>query len=175
MENLREKIKVLYSMEEVQKRIKELGEQISKDYEGKEIVIVSVLKGAIFYTVDLVKNIKPDVVIDFMKVSSYEGTESTGVITIKQDLGIDIEGKDVLVVEDIIDTGRTLRVLKEELLKRKPASLKITTLLDKKERREVDLVADYVGFEIPNKFVVGYGFDIDDKYRNIPYIGYIED
>lgn len=175
MENLREKIKVLYSMEEVQKRIKELGEQISKDYEGKEIVIVSVLKGAIFYTVDLVKNIKPDVVIDFMKVSSYEGTESTGVITIKQDLGIDIEGKDVLVVEDIIDTGRTLRVLKEELLKRKPASLKITTLLDKKERREVDLVADYVGFEIPNKFVIGYGFDIDDKYRNIPYIGYIED
>lgn len=175
MENLREKIKVLYSMEEVQKRIKELGEQISKDYEGKEIVIVSVLKGAIFYTVDLVKNIKPDVVIDFMKVSSYEGTESTGVITIKQDLSIDIEGKDVLVVEDIIDTGRTLRVLKEELLKRKPASLKITTLLDKKERREVDLVADYVGFEIPNKFVVGYGFDIDDKYRNIPYIGYIED
>ena len=175
MENLREKIKVLYSMEEVQKRIKELGEQISKDYEGKEIVRVSVLKGAIFYTVDLVKNIKPDVVIDFMKVSSYEGTESTGVITIKQDLGIDIEGKDVLVVEDIIDTGRTLRVLKEELLKRKPASLKITTLLDKKERREVDLVADYVGYEIPNKFVVGYGFDIDDKYRNIPYIGYIED
>lgn len=174
MENLKEKLKVLYSMEEVQTRIKELGEEISKDYEGKEIVIVSVLKGAIFYTVDLVKNIKPDVVIDFMKVSSYEGTESTGVITIKQDLGIDIEGKDVLVVEDIIDTGRTLRVLKEELLKRKPASLKITTLLDKKERREVELTADYVGFEIPNKFVVGYGFDIDDKYRNIPYIGYLE-
>ena len=174
MENLKEKLKVLYSMEEVQTRIKELGEEISKDYEGKEIVIVSVLKGAIFYTVDLVKNIKPDVVIDFMKVSSYEGTESTGVITIKQDLGIDIEGKDVLVVEDIIDTGRTLRVLKEELLKRKPASLMITTLLDKKERREVELTADYVGFEIPNKFVVGYGFDIDDKYRNIPYIGYLE-
>ena len=174
MENLKEKLKVLYSMEEVQTRIKELGEEISKDYEGKEIVIVSVLKGAMFYTVDLVKNIRPDVVIDFMKVSSYEGTESTGVITIKQDLGIDIEGKDVLVVEDIIDTGRTLRVLKEELLKRKPASLKITTLLDKKERREVELTADYVGFEIPNKFVVGYGFDIDDKYRNIPYIGYLE-
>ena len=174
MENLREKIKVLYSMEEVQKKIKELGEQISKDYEGKEIVIVSVLKGAIFYTVDLVKNITTDIVIDFMKVSSYEGTESTGVITIKQDLGIDIEGKHVLIVEDIIDTGRTLRVLREELLKRKPASLKITTLMDKKERREVELDADYVGFTIPNKFVVGYGFDIDDKYRNIPYVGYIE-
>ena len=110
MENLKEKIKVLYSMEELQKRIKEVGEQISKDYEGKEIVIVSVLKGAIFYTVDLVKNITTDIVIDFMKVSSYEGTESTGVITIKQDLGIDIEGKHVLIVEDIIDTGRTLRV-----------------------------------------------------------------
>lgn len=174
MENLKEKIKVLYSMEELQKRIKEVGEQISKDYEGKEIVIVSVLKGAIFYTVDLVKNITTDVVIDFMKVSSYEGTESTGVITIKQDLGIDIEGKHVLIVEDIIDTGRTLRVLREELLKRKPASLKITTLMDKKERREVELDADYVGFTIPNKFVVGYGFDIDDKYRNIPYVGYIE-
>lgn len=174
MENLKEKIKVLYSMEELQKRIKEVGEQISKDYEGKEIVIVSVLKGAIFYTVDLVKNITTDIVIDFMKVSSYEGTESTGVITIKQDLGIDIEGKHVLIVEDIIDTGRTLRVLREELLKRKPASLKITTLMDKKERREVELDADYVGFTIPNKFVVGYGFDIDDKYRNIPYVGYIE-
>ena len=174
MENLKEKIKVLYSMEELQKRIKEVGEQISKDYEGKEIVIVSVLKGAIFYTVDLVKNITTDIVIDFMKVSSYEGTESTGVITIKQDLGIDIEGKHVLIVEDIIDTGRTLRVLREELLKRKPASLKITTLMDKKERREVELDADYVGFTIPNKFVVGFGFDIDDKYRNIPYVGYIE-
>ena len=174
MENLKEKIKVLYSMEELQKRIKEVGEQISKDYDGKEIVIVSVLKGAIFYTVDLVKNITTDIVIDFMKVSSYEGTESTGVITIKQDLGIDIEGKHVLIVEDIIDTGRTLRVLREELLKRKPASLKITTLMDKKERREVELDADYVGFTIPNKFVVGYGFDIDDKYRNIPYVGYIE-
>ena len=174
MENIKDKIKVLYTMDELQKRIKELGEEISKDYEGKEIVIVSVLKGAIFYTVDLVKNITTDVVIDFMKVSSYEGTESTGVITIKQDLGIDIEGKHVLIGEDIIDTGRTLRVLREELLKRKPASLKITTLMDKKERREVELDADYVGFTIPNKFVVGYGFDIDDRYRNIPYVGYIE-
>ena len=174
MENIKDKIKVLYTMDELQKRIKELGEEISKDYEGKEIVIVSVLKGAIFYTVDLVKNITTDVVIDFMKVSSYEGTESTGVITIKQDLGIDIEGKHVLIVEDIIDTGRTLRVLREELLKRKPVSLKITTLMDKKERREVELDADYVGFTIPNKFVVGYGFDIDDRYRNIPYVGYIE-
>lgn len=174
MENLKEKIKVLYSMEEIQKRIAELGKEITKDYEGKEIVIVCILKGAVFYAVDLAKNIDTDVILEFMKVSSYEGTESTGVITIKQDLSIDIKGKDVLVVEDIIDTGRTLRVLKEELLKRNPNSLKITTFLDKKERREVEMEADYVGYEIPNKFVVGYGLDVDEKFRNIPYIGYIE-
>ena len=174
MENLNERIKVLYSMEELQKRIKEVGEQISKDYEGKEIVIVSILKGAVFYTVDLMKNLKLDTILDFMKVSSYQGTESTGVITIVQDLSIDIEGKDVLIVEDIIDTGRTLNCLKGELLRRNPKSLKITCLMDKKERREVELDADYVCFSIPNKFVVGYGFDVDDKYRNIPYVGYIE-
>lgn len=174
MENLSEKIKVMYTMEELQKRIKEVGEQISKDYEGKEIIIVSILKGAVFYTVDLMKNLKPDVVLDFMKVSSYEGTESTGIIKIKQDLSIDIEGKDVLIVEDIVDTGRTLSCLKEELLKRNPKSLKITCLMDKKERREVTLDADYVCFSIPNKFVVGYGFDVDDKYRNLPYVGCIE-
>lgn len=175
MENLPENLKVLYSMEELQTRIREIGNQISEDYKGKEIVIVSILKGAIFYTVDLMKNLKPDVVLDFMKVSSYEGTESTGTINIKQDLTMDIEGKHVLIVEDIIDTGRTLKKLKEELLKRNPASLKITCLMDKKERRVVELEADYVCFDIPNKFVVGYGFDIDDKYRNIPYVGYIEE
>ena len=175
MENLPENLKVLYSMEELQTRIREMGNQISEDYKGKEIVIVSILKGAIFYTVDLMKNLKPDVVLDFMKVSSYEGTESTGTINIKQDLTMDIEGKHVLIVEDIIDNGRTLKKLKEELLKRNPASLKITCLMDKKERRVVELEADYVCFDIPNKFVVGYGFDIDDKYRNIPYVGYIEE
>jgi len=113
-------------------------------------------------------------IIDFMRVSSYTGTESSGIITLKQDLEEDIEGKDVLIVEDIIDTGRTLNTLKTELLNRKPKSLKVATLLDKKERRVVDIDADYVGFSIPNKFIVGYGFDIDEKYRNIPYIGYIE-
>ena len=175
MENLPENLKVLYSMEELQTRIREMGNQISEDYKGKEIVIVSILKGAIFYTVDLMKNLKPEVVLDFMKVSSYEGTESTGTINIKQDLTMDIEGKHVLIVEDIIDTGRTLKKLKEELLKRNPASLKITCLMYKKERIVVELEADYVCFDIPNKFVVGYGFDIDDKYRNIPYVGYIEE
>ena len=175
MENLPENLKVLYSMEELQTRIREMGKQISEDYKGKEIVIVSILKGAIFYTVDLMKNLDLEVVLDFMKVSSYEGTESTGTINIKQDLTMDIEGKHVLIVEDIIDTGRTLNKLKQELLKRNPASLKITCLMDKKERRVVELEADYVCFDIPNKFVVGYGFDIDDKYRNIPYVGYIEE
>ena len=175
MENLPENLKVLYSMEELQTRIREMGNQISEDYKGKEIVIVSILKGAIFYTVDLMKNLDLEVVLDFMKVSSYEGTESTGTINIKQDLTMDIEGKHVLIVEDIIDTGRTLKKLKEELLRRNPASLKITCLMDKKERRVVELEADYVCFDIPNKFVVGYGFDIDDKYRNIPYVGYIEE
>lgn len=174
MEILKKDIKVLYTMEEIQKRIKELGEEITKDYNGKELIVICILKGAIFYTVDLVKNIDLDLNLEFMKVSSYEGTESTGVITIKQDITCDIKGKDVLVVEDIIDTGRTLRVLREELLKRGPSSLKITTFLDKKERREVEMEADYVGYEIPNKFVVGYGLDVDEKYRNLPYIGYIE-
>ena len=174
MEILKKDIKVLYTMEEIQKRIKELGAQITKDYDGKELVVICILKGAIFYTVDLVKNIDLDLNLEFMKVSSYEGTESTGVITIKQDITSDIKGKDVLVVEDIIDTGRTLRVLREELLKRGPSSLKITTFLDKKERREVEMEADYVGYEIPNKFVVGYGLDVDEKFRNLPYIGYIE-
>ena len=174
MEILKKDIKVLYTMEEIQKRIKELGAQITKDYDGKELVVICILKGAIFYTVDLVKNIDLDLNLEFMKVSSYEGTESTGVITIKQDITSDIKGKDVLVVEDIIDTGRTLRVLREELLKRGPSSLKITTFLEKKERREVEMEADYVGYEIPNKFVVGYGLDVDEKFRNLPYIGYIE-
>ena len=167
-------LKVLYTMEETQKRIKELGQQITNDYKGKELIVVCILKGAAFFTTDLVKNIDCEMIIDFMRVSSYTGTESSGIITLKQDLEEDIEGKDVLIVEDIIDTGRTLNTLKTELLNRKPKSLKVATLLDKKERRVVDIDADYVGFSIPNKFIVGYGFDIDEKYRNIPYIGYIE-
>lgn len=172
--NLIKNHKILYTMEEIQKRIKELGEEISNDYKGEELIVVCILKGAAFFTTDLVKNIDCEMIIDFMRVSSYTGTESSGIITLKQDLEEDIEGKNVLIVEDIIDTGRTLNTLKTELLNRNPKSLKVVTLLDKKERRVVDLDADYVGFSIPNKFVVGYGFDIDEKYRNIPYIGYIE-
>lgn len=170
-----EDLKILFEESEIQKRIGEIAKQIDKDYEGKkELVIICVLKGAVFFTVDLVKKMKTPIVLEVMQVSSYAGTETTGTISIKKDLDADIEGKDVLIVEDIIDTGYTLRALREDLLSRKPNSLKIAVLLDKKERRKVDIDIDYTGYVIPNKFVVGYGFDVDEKGRNIPYIGYIE-
>lgn len=169
-----EELKVMYSEEELQKRIQELAEQIDKDYEGKEdIIVISVLKGAIFFTVDLVKKMKTPIILEVMQVSSYSGTESTGNIIVKKDLDYDIEGKDVLVVEDIIDSGRTLKYLKDYLISKNPNSVKIAVLMDKAERREVEVDVDYTGFEIPNKFVVGYGFDVDEKGRNIPYVGYI--
>ena len=170
-----EDLKILFEESEIQKRIEEIAKQIDKDYEGKkELVIICVLKGAVFFTVDLVKKMKTPIVLEVMQVSSYAGTETTGTISIKKDLDADIEGKDVLIVEDIIDTGYTLRALREDLLSRKPNNLKIAVLLDKKERRKVDIDIDYTGYVIPNKFVVGYGFDVDEKGRNIPYIGYIE-
>lgn len=169
-----EELKVMYSEEELQKRIQELAKQIDKDYEGKEdIIVISVLKGAIFFTVDLVKKMKTPIILEVMQVSSYSGTESTGNIIVKKDLDCDIEGKDVLVVEDIIDSGRTLKYLKDYLISKNPNSVKIAVLMDKAERREVEVDVDYTGFEIPNKFVVGYGFDVDEKGRNIPYVGYI--
>lgn len=175
MENLEEKLKVLYSEDEVQKRIAELAKQIDEDYKNsKEIIVICILKGAAFFTVDLVKKMKTPIVFEVMQVSSYSGTETTGAISIKKDLDCDISGKDVLIVEDIIDTGYTLRALRQDLISRKPNSLKIAVLADKKERRKVEVPVDYVGYEIPNKFVVGYGFDVDEKGRNIPYIGYIE-
>ncbi|MCI8277312.1 MAG: hypoxanthine phosphoribosyltransferase [Clostridia bacterium] len=169
-----ENLKVLFEEEKIQKRIKELAEKIDSDYKGKEVVIISILKGAVFFTVDLVKKMKTPIILEVMQVSSYNGTESTGKISIIKDLSFDIEGKDVIIVEDIIDTGYTLKVLKENLLARNPNSLKIAVLLDKKERRKVEVLVDYVGYEIPNKFVVGYGFDVDERGRNLPYIGYIE-
>lgn len=176
MENLEEKLKVLYSEEEVQKRIAELAKQIDEDYKNsKEIIVICILKGAAFFTVDLVKKMKTPIIFEVMQVSSYSGTETTGAISIKKDLDCDIKGKDVLIVEDIIDTGYTLRALRQDLLSRKPNSLKIAVLADKKERRKVEVPVDYVGYEIPNKFVVGYGFDVDEKGRNIPYVGYIEE
>lgn len=169
-----ENLKVLFEKEKIQKRIKELAEKIDSDYKGKEVVIISILKGAVFFTVDLVKKMKTPIILEVMQVSSYNGTESTGKISIIKDLSFDIEGKDVIIVEDIIDTGYTLKALKENLLARNPNSLKIAVLLDKKERRKVEVLVDYVGYEIPNKFVVGYGFDVDERGRNLPYIGYIE-
>ncbi len=170
-----EKINVLVSEEEVTKRLKELGEQISKDYEGKEIHMICILKGGVFFMVDLSKRISVPVSLDFMSVSSYgNGTKSSGVVRIAKDLDESIEGKDVLIVEDIIDSGRTLYYLMDILKKRNPNSIRLCTLLDKPERREKDVKVDYVGFEIPDEFVVGYGLDYAQKYRNLPYIGVVE-
>lgn len=175
MEEIMKKLKVMYTEEQIQTRIQEMANEIDKDYEGKELIVISVLKGAIFFSVDLVKKMKTPVIFDMMQVSSYQGTQSTGNVIIKKGLDEDIAGKDVLIVEDIIDTGYTLQYLKEYLRTLNPKSLKIAVLADKKERREINVDIDYTGFEIENKFIVGYGFDIDQKYRNIPYIGYIEE
>lgn len=169
-----ENIKVLISEEELEKRIGEVAKEIDKDYEGEKVVIVSILKGAVFFAVDLVKKMNTPIELQFMQVSSYQGTETTHNIKLKKDLDNDIVGKNVIIVEDIIDTGHTLKHLKEYLLSKKPKSLKIAVLTDKKERREAEIEADYVGFTIPNKFVIGYGLDYDEEYRDLPYIGYVE-
>ena len=168
-------LKVLITEEELQKRIGEIAEQINKDYKGKEITFICILKGSIFFTVELAKKIPADINFEFIRVSSYHGENSTGVIRMRVDLQGEIAGKDVIIIEDIVDTGRTLSYLKEYLKSKEPKSLKICALLDKKERRVCNLDADYVGFDIPDKFVVGYGLDVDEKYRNLPYIGYFED
>lgn len=169
------KIRVLLSEEEVDKKIKALGEQISKDYAGKEVHLICVLKGGIFFTCELAKRIEVPVSLDFMSVSSYgDDTKSSGVVKIVKDLDEPLEGKDVLIVEDIVDSGRTLSYLIEILKQRNPASVKLCTLLDKPERRVTDVKVDYTGFEIPDEFVVGYGLDYAQKYRNLPYIGVVE-
>jgi hypoxanthine phosphoribosyltransferase len=172
---MQDKINVLISEEEVDKKIQELGTQISKDYEGKEIHLVCVLKGGVFVTCELAKRITVPVSLDFMSVSSYgDETVSSGRVKIVKDLDDSIEGKDVLIVEDIIDSGNTLKYLLDLLNSRKPNSIKICTLLDKPERRVTDVDVDYVGFQIPDKFVVGYGLDYAQKLRNLPYIGVVE-
>ena len=170
-----EDLKVLISEEELNKRIDELAKQIYEDYNGKEITFICILKGSIFFTVELAKRIPSDINFEFIRVSSYHGQNSTGIIELKVDLQGNIEGKDVIVIEDIIDTGRTLSYLKEYLKSKNPKSIKIASLLDKKERRVCEMEADYVGFDIPDKFVLGYGLDVDEKYRNLPYVGYIEE
>ena len=170
-----EKIKVLISEEEVDARIRELGEKISKEYEGKQIHLICVLKGGVFFMCELAKRITVPVSMDFMCVGSYgDGTSSTGRVRIMKDLDESVEGENVLIVEDIIDSGNTLYYLMDVLRQRKPASLRLCTLLDKPDRRVKDVHVDWTGFEIPDEFVVGYGLDYAQKYRNLPYIGVVE-
>ena len=170
-----ERIRELISEKDVAAKIAEMGAQISKDYKGESIYLLCILKGGVFFTTELAKHITVPVSIDFMSVSSYGGeTTSSGIVRIVKDLDTPIEGKNVLIAEDIIDTGRTLAYLMEHLRQRKPKSLKLCTLLDKPDRRVSDVKVDYAGFEIPDEFVVGYGLDYDQKYRNLPYVGVIE-
>lgn len=165
-------VEVLLTEEQVDTRISEIGAQISRDYEGKEVHLVCVLKGGTFFTCELAKRISVPVSLDFMSVSSYgSDTKSSGVVRIVKDLDEPLRGKDVIVVEDIVDSGRTLSYLLEMLKDRGPASLKLCTLLDKPERRVTDVKVDYTGFRVPDEFLVGYGLDYDQKHRNLPYIG----
>lgn len=167
-----EHVRVLLSEEELDQRIAQIGQQISEAYAGESVHLICILKGSIFFTCELAKRITVPVTIDFMCVSSYgSSTVSSGVIQIKKDLDESIEGKNVIVIEDIIDTGRTLKYLLEDLTKRNPKTLRLCTLLDKPDRRVTDVKTDYTGFEIPDEFVVGYGLDYDQRYRNLPYIG----
>lgn len=170
-----EHIRVLLSEQEVDRRIHEIGEQISKDYQGKQVHLVCVLKGGSFFMCELAKRITVPVSLDFMSVSSYGSeTKSSGVVKIVKDLDDSVQDKDVIIVEDIVDSGRTLNYLLEMLRDRGPSSIRICTLLDKPDRRVVDVRVNYTGFEIPDEFVVGYGLDYDQKYRNLPYIGVVE-
>ena len=163
--------KVLVSEEEIKEICKRLGEQISRDYAGKKLFLVSVLKGAVVFMADLMRNITCDCEIDFMAVSSYSGAKTTGVVKFKKDLDINPEGCDILLVEDILDSGITLSYLKGVLEQRNAASIKVCAFLNKPANRQADIVAEYVGKEIPDEFVVGYGLDYNEKYRNLPFVG----
>lgn len=170
-----ERISVLIPEEEIQKRIAEVGAQLSKDYEGEEVLMICILRGGVFFACELAKHLTVPVSMDFMCVSSYgSGTVSSGRVKIIKDLDENIEGKHVLIAEDIVDSGNTLSTLIKILQVRKPASIRLCTLLDKPERRVVDIRADYSCFEIPDKFVVGYGLDYNQHYRNLPYVGVVE-
>ncbi len=170
-----DKISVLIPEEDVEKRVRELAEQISRDYEGEEVLLICILKGSVFYTCELAKRLTVPVKLDFMSVSSYgNDTVSSGRVKIIKDLDDSIEGKNVIVVEDIIDSGRTLAHLLAVLKVREPKSIRLCTLLDKPDRREVEVKVDYVGFTIPDAFVVGYGLDYRQMYRNLPYVGVLE-
>ena len=170
-----EKIKVMLSEEELAGRIKELGAEISKDYEGEEIFLVGILKGAAFFATELAKRITVPVIIDFMSTSSYgAGTASSGEVRITKELDLDMTGKNVLIAEDIIDSGNTLSYLLQYFKDKGAKSVRLATMLDKPDRREVDVKGDYNGVTIPDEFVVGYGLDYDQRYRNLPYIGIVE-
>ena len=166
--------KILISEEEIKEICKRLGEEITRDYQGKKLLVVSVLKGAVVFMADLLREIKCDCQIDFIAVSSYSGTKTTGVVKFKKDLDIDPDGMDILIVEDILDSGITLSYLSGVLMGRNANSIKICTLLDKPANRKADIKADYVGKVIPDEFVIGYGLDYDEKYRNLPYIGILK-
>lgn len=167
---------VLITEEQIQSRIKELGEILTREYADKNPIVVGVLKGVVIFYADMIRKIQVPCQMDFMWISSYEGTESTGKMVVKKDLAADIRGRHVLILEDIFDTGNSLDYTYRYLMSKEPASIKICTLLDKPERRNpsVTLQADYVGFTIPNAFVVGYGLDFNEEYRNLPYVGILK-
>ena len=170
-----EKIKVLISKEQIENRVKELAKQIRKDYKEKSITAICLLKGSLFFTADLTREIGGKIYLEFMQLSSYEGENTTGTIKLKKDIDFsEIKGKDVLIIEDIVDTGITLNYTLEHIKKAGANSVKVCTLLNNPSRRKIKVPIDYVGFEIENKFVLGYGMDYDQLYRNLPYIGYIE-
>lgn len=172
---MKEKVRIFLPEHEVNNRIAELAKQISEDYAGKEVHLICVLKGSVFFMCELAKRITVPVTMDFMSVSSYgNDTKSSGVVKIVKDLDEPLEGKDVLIIEDIIDSGRTLSYLIEILRKRGPRSMRLCTLLDKPDRRVAQVDVDYTGFNIPDEFVVGYGLDYAQKYRNLPFIGIVE-
>src|SRR5918997_1701780 len=167
---------ILVQPDDLQRRIKELGAEITRDYAGREPLLIGVLKGAVFFMADLMRQIDVPCEVDFMAISSYgAGVDSSGVVRILKDLDVSIEGRNVLVVEDIIDSGLTLSYLLRNLEAREPASLEVCALMTKPERRENDVECRYVGFEIPNRFVIGYGLDFAERYRNLPYIGVLRD
>lgn len=168
--------KVLFDEKMLADKVKELGERISEDYKGKDLVVVGVLKGSVVFTSDLIKNISIPCELDFMAVSSYgNSTETSGVVRILKDLDHSIENKHVLIVEDIVDSGVTLTYLLDYLKARKASSIEIVSLLNKQERRAADLDVKYIGFEVPNEFIIGYGIDYAEKYRNLPYIGILKE
>lgn len=170
-----EKLKVMIDEETIQKRVKELADEINRDFSGEPLIVISILKGGFIFTADLVRHLSMPVEVHFMKVSSYgSGTVSSGTVAVKLDIDRDIDGKNVLIVEDIIDSGFTMCEVKKMLKGRGAKDLKLCSCLSKPSRREVDVDIEYLGFEIPDEFVVGYGLDYDEKYRNLPYIGVVE-